>query len=334
MQHSASQYETPANPISHSIRRSLNLENLSLLDKAVDEENHHYTAPQIINPAKISAPKHSNFSEQDVSSNNIEQSKLALLKSKHNVTTTADDVTSPTSTVSSCRTSNGPLGQNTYNSADSSGYNTSSTLDVAEHPELLKNSLAANLSKYGLKQQSHILQTHFHAQKLNSSSRNRNQVAHVSHFTRSGKQTIADPIAESKTELLPEQGDHSCKQPPVNVTSNRPDSSVPIPAPRALYPSSHTPSPVSTRAPETDSPWQQRTHLSPQHCHDSKSQQIVSPNKFPSPITSSVPANASLVKNERLFTSEGRSRNPINAFDILPTDQVILHEKILKEGEF
>jgi len=329
LQHSASHYETPTNPISHSIRRSLNLENLSLLDKPFDEENSHYSTNQNINANKTNTPKHSGFS-QDTNLNNAEQghnSKLALLKPKHDVTRTSDDVTSPTSTVSSCRTNNGPLGQNTYNSADSSGYNTSSTLDVAEHPELLKSNLAINLSKYGRKQQTYILQ----AAKLNKPSHNKSPLTHIPDFVPHEKPSISNSKAELKTDFSPKQEtDRSCKQLPVNVTSNRPDSEVPIPAPRALYPPSHTPSPTSNHGSETNSICQHRTPHSPQNCRNGTRQTTPLINQ--SPFKETIPASTSEAKNQPLFSSEGRCRNPINSFDILPTEKVILHEKILKEG--
>ena len=279
------------------------------------------------------SPSAAHFPPQRVVSQSIEKcekSKLPLIKQPHDLPTTSDDLMSPTSTVSSCRTSNGPVGQNTYNSTDSSGYNTSSTLDVAEHPELLKNNnLATNcLSRCSFKQQTFVSQAQVHAPKGNS-IHSESLETQISNFAPSGKQSIPNTILETKTDLRSEQFNHSSKSPPVNVTSSLPLSGVPIAAPRARYPSSHTPPPASNHTPEAGSPWQPKNSSPVQNWHEANSQQVYSQRIYQPTNTS---YNMSHVKSESTFSSEGRCRNPINAFDILPTDKVVLREKILEQG--
>ena len=343
LQHSSSQYETPVHPISHSIRRSLNLENLSLLDKSCAEENKSNDSNDVYSPASDIVGSELGSKKQHVSHQNEvhqnHENKLVMIKSKRDVTSASDDVTSPTSTVSSCRTSNGPftLGQNTYNSADSSGYNTSSTMDVAEHPEILKNSLNCNLAMFGRKQKTNALERPVDNQtgkRIDSSNFDGERI----NLSRVPTIKVPDSLDLKSTP----QTDSLCQQPPVNVTSSPPNSAMPIPAPRAVYPPSHTPSP-STAVPEGSNPWQHKTHVtraSP-NCpttYGFQNQQTSpvfvknSPCAIHSPRDLFSPQNPQ-VANRGAFASESSSRIPVNNFDILPTNQLASHERILKEGE-
>ena len=266
-----------------------------------NEQLHSATNKTIINSKKVAKSEH-----------------LPLFKAR--TENGVDDFTSPTSTVSSSRTGSGqfPHGQSAYNSIDSSGYNTSSTLDVGENMETLKSyhSGPSSFVKYDSRRQL-LLKT-------------KNVQVHAIHEEKSF----------SKAPNNMPRADNLLSHPPVHVTARLPDLGMPIPAPRARYPSSHTSSPSSNSF-ETPCHHSQSGENYPPMFESSKqkldplfaTQPGKTPSSQPVELTSNDSSHARTpFSSERTFAYEGRCRNPITSFDILPTDNVLLHQRIPNEG--
>lgn len=270
-------------------------------------------------------------SSQILRSNHVATSVVAknLLRREKNVSAPKKTGTSPASTVMSSviLTSN----QNTYNSIDSSGYNTSSTLDVADPHDSLKASFATCATPSKCPET--FLQPNNDHQAILRSPHNK---------------SISPPVTPSQKNkhLSPP---NSLNHP---VNSNLSNPKIPTPAPRLCYSSSssHTPSPTLSQLPDSKDPWEHQ--LPSSHCLHTpptinKNKIVVNPLFVEKPPkisandeSNSPPTNhqeksdsSSNTKRDSWFSNEGRCRYPITSFDILPTEKLLLNQKLQKEGE-
>nr|NP_001027600.1 prickle 1 [Ciona intestinalis]BAB00617.1 prickle 1 [Ciona intestinalis] len=354
-QHSSSQYENPQLPTSHNVRRSLNLDNLSIHDKPwedkgelspasnnvfIDAADMYPTSAAVAASTRYSKghtrPSHPYLDGMDpVNAEMVTENDAGFKGAATSRKTVTNSVTSPTSTVSSRTTSkNGvQFPQNTYNSTDSSGYNSSSTLDAIEHQQnaALKAAMGSNYS-YGKSKQT------------SCSKRPQNgEDGHVSatEFTpfhpaapRASPPTIIGsrklaPEIKKTIDSLTKATEIDNKSPPVNVASMLPKSAVPIPAPRARYAPSLTPSPPSTAASELPSPWMHKSHARTDSPPDSR--EFPSPPvPVPSPPTESKEHSSPLQRSvsERL-ANKRRSREPIS----LPEQTISEHPRLRSDDK-
>ena len=137
LQHSSCQYETPQIPISHNVRHSLNLENLTLQEKLEDDSTNMASISECQDIYSRSPfPSEPHFEERFETSYEKPYNEPAIL-SNQSCRTREDENNKPPicspapQDKTAVKTTNPPFphGQNTYNSTDSSGYNSSSTLD-------------------------------------------------------------------------------------------------------------------------------------------------------------------------------------------------------------
>uniref|UniRef100_H2YZ87 Uncharacterized protein n=1 Tax=Ciona savignyi TaxID=51511 RepID=H2YZ87_CIOSA len=340
-EHSSSQYENPQLPTSHNVRRSLNLDNLSIHDKPweaekgelspasnnvfIDAVDMYPTQSAVSASARYTKnhvrPTHPYLDGMDPANPDLQGEDDAVFETVAPPRKSASDpVTSPTSTVSSRATSkNGvQFPQNTYNSTDSSGYNSSSTLDAIEHQQnaAIKAAMASNYN-YGLKPKQ--------TQSPNKRSQDADGSVLTSEFTqfhpaqsRTSPPTIIGgrkvaPEIKMKIDSLSKSSDSDNKSPPVNVVSMLPKSAVPIPAPRARYPPSITPSPPTNGPSELTSPWMHKSHLRNDSPTENRGTTASPTSAAPSPQESKgSPLQRTI--SERM-ANKRRSREPISLTD-------------------
>ena len=302
------------------------------------------TAKAISGERRIQLPSPASTPQDLVSSS--QQNSIAInpqaaentLKTEKNSFVTQHSVASPASTVLSSRDANGIFTncQNTYNSIDSSGYNTSSTLDVADPHDSLKTSFAtcAAASKCTPKFKT------ANAQEVN---KKRN--------VESGKQLNADSHPASYPVPLQYKQKTKNSDVPVDFNSNPPNSKLPTPIPRTVHSSSsHTPSPTSGRLGNSGGSCCHRNKTDSPHCLQTSGDsnlRLCNPlfeNKSAADFAIELdkPLNMGLHEDnvsgskprpDSWFASEGRCRHPITSFDILPTEKLLLNKKLLKDGE-
>ena len=149
-QQTTSRYKVVPAPISHNVRRSLNLENLSINERPWDElvqkpslENERFATSEDIYPVTAIVAASSRFNKvqsmpqvlstpKDANSNYIKQPLESIRCKTTQPLSEKGPMTSPSSTVSSRKNDvTFSHGQNTFNSTDSSGYS-SSTLEVLD----------------------------------------------------------------------------------------------------------------------------------------------------------------------------------------------------------
>ncbi|XP_076812370.1 uncharacterized protein LOC143459212 isoform X2 [Clavelina lepadiformis] len=364
---SSSHYETPQAPTSHNVRRSLNLENLTLNDKPWDESNMDtngengdvFLDSEDIYPttAIIAANSHYNrghprtnhpyLTASDVNQSKPGSSPVSQRLPAVEITKASnaeDTVTSPASTVSSRSKGPFPQGQNTYNSTDSSGYNSSSTLDAIEHQQnILKNAVVTcNTAVYGLKPKPSLgcpkpspLEKDLEEEDDDDDDEGGHVLATEFAFQRSSLGRSSPPtIVDSRAKLSPqiqktiESLAKDCRQPSINVASLLESrSGVPIPAPRARYPVNHTPSPPSSVPLDLGNPWLPKSHV---HLHadlqhppfiPEKRETAFLPPSSPPQLSSKERNAVQRSKSERIINNRRRCREPITGFDILPIEK-------------
>ena len=284
--HSGStQYETPRTPTLHNVRRSLNLENLSHHETSWEEVKDQQIGdlnvfvddctPKVV-LAKSSRSSHPYLTSQSVVAAADDASLIGTSCVKPPQTETDVAVTSPTSTVSSRTTSRDggafPQGQNTYNSAESSGYNSSSTLDVVEHKQKDKNNSTTfpsdNLYSVGPvcgtgdvimailpeAESGHVAATEFVPYQVPQVHKPPSGISGARKFSLDVEGTT-DCL--SKMSLVPSS---QPPPPPVKVGSKLVNKGGPIPAPRARYPTTNM-NVVAPSGPSDLDPWHPKTHF-------------------------------------------------------------------------
>nr|CAB3265149.1 pck2 prickle 2 [Phallusia mammillata] len=316
-QHSSSQYETAQTPKSHNVRHSLNLENLAQRQSIGD--SNVFMELDNCSPLANTETEHMRYADPAhpylaVGASPIGNSPTTVATPrKSNASSTEDAVMSPSSTVSS-RTKNGvpfPQGQNTYNSTDSSGYNSSSTLDAIEHQNSMKMNAGAAFHPNMYRPSSNAKVT-----RLDKETEDGGHVPATEFvpFQMNAHMRSSPPIISGARKMSPEMQktidafdnlSTSESQPPIKVGSALGNSSAPIPAPRARYPVSHVPVPRKQSL-DSENPWMRKTDL-----HES---QRTSPPR-------ESPKSAVQRKGSERISHKNRCRDPINSFELSPSDE-------------
>ena len=336
LQQSSSQYKSSPSPVSHNVRHSLNLENLSLHDKQNDEvtyENDVFHSSQDLYPvnAIIAANSKTSSSQkcgihqctfiatQAVPTNHFirsDREKLAVT-CKKSTSAGGDLVASPASTVSS-RTAPFAHGQNTFNSTDSSGYS-SSNIDAFDHVQNMKKGITKSAAQSLLVN----INGTKHEEYCNSGEDCPEVVASEFSF-RMASPTLASP--PNKNPLFVFNKFTTTTEQLSNASQKAgQESAPPIPAPRTRFTLRQTSPPSGSQAKISD-PWLRRVPVMDAVENDGTSQpHPVVKRKFSAPkALPGLPKEKSILsrsKSERTPTITSQDPTEFQIFPVSPIEK-------------
>ena len=329
-QHFSPHYEAGPLPVSHNIRHSLNLENLSVNESRseVSRQLPERKIGHLIEANALCPDKNNLFEKKEHfthRANGHFLSKIACEESatifnqsqkqisvpvKNSSTSVKKDTVSPASTVSSKTTQqNHQHGQNTYKSTDSSGYS-SSTVDYLEQSQIVKDYVNLRIisPSYQDAPVGHLRSTENCELDLRICE-DCSEVAasEFSFYTGTTAQNLF--AAKNYQEKVLQRTKNKTEKNIAIKRSNSTSSSLPvsdlIPAPHSCYPNTGLTRPFKCQLkPDLPDPWLHRSQVQ---------SEVSSPEKvFPKSITAK--PTIQRCKSERIFSHSRSKSSPNNNY--------------------